>query len=556
MTPAADGSQRDSTGPPGVVAARRWLTPVNLAIAGFTVLGLVLRLYLLNRPGYLLGVTQYDDGPYFGSALRLVHGGLPYRDFIIVQPPGITLLMTPAALLAQVTGTAWGMAVGRILTVLASSAGILMVGLLSRHRGLLAVTLSCGILAIFPGSLVAAHTVLLEPWLVLFCLAGALAVLDRDQLAGSGRRLLAGGLAFGFAGAVEVWSVIPVVVVAILLARQLRRVALFVAGVAIGFVVPVLPFAALAPRRFYNSFFAAQLFRVVPSPTPVEKRLRLMTGIGQVLHLGDTGVLIATLVIVIFVPAALAAAWLISRQSPAPLDWFAVGTTALVVAAFLAYAQFFLHFPAFLAPFLGLSIGLAAARLAAALQRGELQRGEPQRGEPQRGEPQRGGSRPRLGSWVQWTVAALAAAGVVALAVVQGQRDQEVSVRVSPAALATVDRLVHPGACVLTDQVSFTIAAGRFYSDVPGCSLLVDSIGTDYALGHGRDASSGAADYSGVKAYWRGAFAHAQYVWLNQRFNRRRVAWTPGLRYYFYHHFRKVYTDGKLDVLYARRAGG
>ena len=41
-----------------------------------------------------------------------------------MQLPGITVLMTPAALLAQVTGTAWGMAVGRMLTVLASSAGI------------------------------------------------------------------------------------------------------------------------------------------------------------------------------------------------------------------------------------------------------------------------------------------------------------------------------------------------------------------------------------------------------------------------------------------------
>src|SRR4029077_290487 len=68
VTPAAGGSQRDSAGPAGVVAARRCVSQVTLAIAGFTVLGLVLRLSLLSRPGYLLGVTQYDDGPYFGSA--------------------------------------------------------------------------------------------------------------------------------------------------------------------------------------------------------------------------------------------------------------------------------------------------------------------------------------------------------------------------------------------------------------------------------------------------------------------------------------------------------
>ena len=215
-----------------------------------------------------------------------------------MQPPGITLLMTPAALLAQVTGTAWGMAVGRILTVLASSAGILIVGLLVRHRGLIPVSLACGILAIFPGSVVAAHTVLLEPWLTLFCLIGALVLMDRDRFAASGRRLLWAGVAFGFAGAVEVWAILPVLVVAVLLVIQgVDRAARFVAGVAIGFLVPVVPFAVAAPARFYNSFFAAQLFRVVPARTPVEKRLRLMTGIGQVLHLGSTGVLILSLAI-------------------------------------------------------------------------------------------------------------------------------------------------------------------------------------------------------------------------------------------------------------------
>src|SRR5579875_2761179 len=70
-------------------------TPVGLAITIATVLALGLRLYQLTRPGYLLSVTEYDDGPYFGSALRLVSGVLPYRDFLLVQPPGITLLMIP-----------------------------------------------------------------------------------------------------------------------------------------------------------------------------------------------------------------------------------------------------------------------------------------------------------------------------------------------------------------------------------------------------------------------------------------------------------------------------
>jgi hypothetical protein len=309
-----------------------------------------------------------------------------------------------------------------------------------------------------------------------------------------------------------------------------------VAGVAIGFLVPVIPFALAAPRRFYNSFFAAQVFRVVPSRTPVEKRLRLMTGIGQVLHLGSTGVLILSLAIVALIVAALPVAWLVTRRPLTNLDWFAVGSCTLIVAAFLWYAQFFLHFPAFLAPFLGLSIGLAAARLTRPAAAGSASTGPRSTGR----------------GWIEWTVAGLITLGVLALAIPQASQERSVTPRVSAAALAAVRRIVPPGACVLTDQVSYTIAADRFYSTAPGCSLLVDSIGTDYALGHGRDASSGAARYPAVDAVWRDAFHHAQYVWLSVKYNPRRIAWTPALRSYFRSHFHPVLHDGTSDVLYAR----
>ena len=511
-------------------------------ITGFTVIGLGLRLFLLSRPGYLLGVTQYDDGPYFGSALRLVHGALPYRDFIIVQPPGITLLMSPAALLAQVTSTAWGMAAGRILTVAASSAGIVLVGLLARHRGPLAVALSCGVLAIFPGSLVAAHTVLLEPWLTLFCLIGAVAVLDRDQFARSGRRLLWGGVAFGFAGAVEVWAIIPVVVIAVLLAREIRRAALFVAGVAIGFCVPVIPFAATAPRRFYNSFFAAQVFRVVPTRTPVQKRLRLMSGIGQLLHLGATGTLIAALIIVIFVVAAFIAAWRISGRPLTGLDWFAVATCTLVVVAFLWYAQFFLHFPAFLAPFLGLSIGLAAGRLAAALQTGGIE----------------APATPRSpGSWAQWAIVGLAACGIVILAVQQGQTDLTVTPRVTPAALRAVQRIVPSGACVLTDQASFLIAADRFYSGVPGLlgAGRRDRHGLRAGPRPGRHHRGGPVP-GGQRAPGKARSGTPSTCGCPSGSTRGASPGPPRSGSYFWNHFTRVYKDGKSDALYARTTRG
>ena len=70
-----------------------------LAMTG---LALAIRLYLLTRLRYLTGITEYDDGVYLGGAVSLISGIVPYHGFAFVQPPGILLLMAPAALLAKV----------------------------------------------------------------------------------------------------------------------------------------------------------------------------------------------------------------------------------------------------------------------------------------------------------------------------------------------------------------------------------------------------------------------------------------------------------------------
>src|SRR5579859_5964676 len=91
-------------------------------IAAGTALALAIRLYQVLRPGYLTGITEYDDGVYFGAALRLVHGAMPYHSFVLVQPPGIVVLMAPLALLARATSSETGFAVARLLTALAGAA--------------------------------------------------------------------------------------------------------------------------------------------------------------------------------------------------------------------------------------------------------------------------------------------------------------------------------------------------------------------------------------------------------------------------------------------------
>ena len=296
-SPDAAGPSRPAA-PAGSRRLGRAVTPVTLVIAAATLLALALRLYQLSRPGFLLSVTEYDDGPYFGSALRLVNGSLPYRDFLIVQPPGITLLMVPAALLSKVAGTAWAMAAGRILTAFAGAAAVTLAGLLVRHRGIFAVVVVCGICAVYPDSVQAAHTVLVEPWLVLFCLIGAVAVFDGDRLTTSVRRLAWGGAAFGFAGAIEVWAIIPVIVIAVLSLRSVRRLAIYLGGVAAAFLVPVLPFAALGPRQFYQGLVEAQVGpRAHTARVPIGQRLKDLTGLTDLAQVSHLMILAAALII-------------------------------------------------------------------------------------------------------------------------------------------------------------------------------------------------------------------------------------------------------------------
>lgn len=531
MVSSAAGSPQDT--PP----ARRGLhiflrTPVGAVIAAATLLALGLRIYQITRPGVLLGVAWYDDGVYFASALRLVQGVIPYRDFVFAQPPGLTLLLTPAALAAKVIGTARGMAFARILTLLASTAAVVLGGLLVRHRGLLAVTVTCGLLAVFPASVGDARTIFIEPWVVLFCLAGALVVFDGDRLAGGGRRLLAGGMVFGFAGAIESWAIIPVLVVVALALARPRTAATYAGGVAIGFLVPVVPFVIPSPRGFYQSVFVAQLVRHGQIWVPYWFRLQQMTGLNYLVNPGHLILLLVSLAVVGFVAAALTGAWVITRRPPPPLDWLAVTTAALVVIAFMWPPGFFFHFPGFLEPFVALAIALSASRLLDAVR-----------------SP---AGRPRA-RWLPWAAAGLAGLVIVAFAVIQGHAESTLTPRVGPRNVAAVRRTIPPGACVLTDQASFAIAANRFYSDVPGCSRMIDPLAVDYALSSGRDALNGAGNFPAVAAVMRQAFVHAQYVWLSGVYNRRRIAWTPALRAYFQRNFVRVLMDNKGDALYVRR---
>jgi hypothetical protein len=240
--------------------------------------------------------------------------------------------------------------------------------------------------------------------------------------------------------------------------------------------------------------------------------------------------MIALAIVVAFTILTIAA-WQLTPQYQAALDVFALVTTAAVVVMFLWPDQFHDHFPAFLAPFLAVAIGLPAARLSAAFET----------------------ARPDMTLLTRWAVPGVTAAALIGFAALHASTEAHLGryASMSTAAAARIQQIVPAGACVLTDQVSSLIIANRLISSVPGCSPMLDGLGTDLAVSGGLKPSTGAGKVPAVAAIWRDGITHAQYLWLTTHASRR-IPWTPSLRAYVREHFVQVMKDGRGDRLYAR----
>jgi hypothetical protein len=474
---------------------------VFLTIGAFTVTGLLLRLYQLSRPGALLGVTQYDDGVLFGNAVRLAGGVIPYRDFVMVQPPGSLLLMAPVALLAKATGTAWGLALARILTACADTACIVLLGLLVRHRGRLAIAIACGIYTVYPGALEASSTFLLEPWLNLFCLGAALLLFDGDRFA-MNWRLAASGFLFGFAVAIKLWAAVPLLVAGLLLAGlvpaglvpmgRARRLGLLAAGALTGLAVPVLPFLFLAPGQLISQVITSQFLRST-LPHPLAPRLADMAGLSLLPGLPKTTGIIILLAIVAYLVAGYLVMSVVTRRPPPALDRYALASLAAVVVMFLLPSEYYSHYAAFAGPFAALALALPAG----------LHRQAESRNEP--------GQMIRL---VTLAVSGVAVATLIATAGIR-QATAEPQLLEPPGTVAAIDRLIPAGSCVITNNPALTIVANRFVAARPGCPPIVDTYGTLLTMTGGRPQTATIPTMRAAELTWQGWLQRAPYVWLD-----------------------------------------
>ncbi len=404
-----------------------------------------------------------------------------------------------------------------------------------------------------PDALVAAHTFLLEPWVNLFCLIGALAVFDGDQIAGGhagripggnadqipgggriagGRRLAWGGVAFGFAAAIKLWALVPLGMLGLLLLCRPRRLGLLAGGAVAGLAVSVLPFLALAPGQLITDVVSSQFTRASASHPLSLSRLSDLAGFTLFPGL-PAALRIATM---LAVPAAVLIGYLAvchaCRRPPAALDWYALIGVAAVTGMLLYLVGYWPHYGAVAGPFIALAVALPIGLLRPAEHRHQL---------------------------VPLIAVSLVAALGISLVGLR-QFGAETQLRTSATLAAQADRLIPPGSCVLTNDPSLTVSAGRFTSDTPGCPAMVDSYGTLLAMTGGHEMYASRQVVTSVTALWYAEFGRAHYVWLETG-SQGQIPWTPALYTYFNRNFRLiglVNGPGGRHVpkggLYARRA--
>jgi hypothetical protein len=262
----------------------------------------------------------------------------------------------------------------------------------------------------------------------------------------------------------------------------LRPAAALTGGAAAGLAVPLLPFVALAPGAVIRDVLVSQEVRKAGGHGGPLGRLSDLAGLRLLPVHFHSGLALPLIAVVL--AAGYAGAYLRAprpRSSPRPvtslvpgLDRYALASAVAVTVMFLWPRYYYSHYGAFDGPFLALAAALPAGLLRARLS------ARPVSGGTGSGRTSTAGTgavstrteRPVAGTRMR-RVAGSALAGLVVAGAVTLQFRAESRLRGSlvPAA---ADQLIPPGACVLTNDTAYSVAAGRFYSVVPGCPQMME----------------------------------------------------------------------------------
>ena len=411
---------------------------------------------------HLTGLEEYDDGVYFAAAVNLVHGILPYSGYGFIQPPGIVLVLAPFALAARIVGTGHGLEAARLFVACVAVLNVWLVGRLLRHRRTREVVVAMAVMAVYPGAVSSAQTVLIEPVLVTLCLLALLAVFQGDRLTGSRRHQLLAGVLLGLAMATKIWALVPLVVLSIVFWRAQRALPVrrLCTGAALGFVAVALPLAGRAPNEFWRGVVIDQAVRN-PGGYSRPERLADLSGTSLVTHQlaatrGGTHLIDAFVAVVALALLALVVSDRGIARPVSALDATGIWTSVLLVGVFVSSRTYYYHYSGFMAPFLA----LCAARAVAG--------------------PSRPAEATRAGA--ARLAAVCLALGVVAAGDVRWLARETPTPQLSAELRATLPS----HGCILYFQPALGLLADRYTATDQGCPRVVDYLAEERLLDSGR----------------------------------------------------------------------
>lgn len=487
----------------------------------------------------LFGLTEYDDGVYFGTAMHFVAGQLPYRSFVFVQPPGIAILLAPVALIVGPGDPRLGLAIARVLTGTFVGLDALLIVIILRHKGLIAAFTGGMLFAIYPPGYSADRTLMLEPFYVFFCLLSVALAFREGKLA-SDRRLFYAGLALGFAGAIKLFAgAIVAAFFVVLIWRHRRALRQLAIGAFFGFVVPCLPFFIGAPHGFIQDVFGSQLGRTTAIPTPFWKRIATLVGLMNVATPSDLPLnassplpwIGASLLTVISVMGTAIPAL---RRRATTLTWFAFFGAWLAFAMVCVPQQFYTHYASLSVAFFAIVVGGAVGSLVAGVRTLLARRSED--GGPNAAQLAK---RRRLARAFGWIGALTVAAGCATVITIETTYQASRIVHFGDPG-RSLDKSIPKGSCVVSDATILLVIANRMNFS-SSCPVMVDSTGTwlAYDALHSPQRNRKEPKDPKLVALWQGVFSHTEYA-VFAGSNAFRVPFTPQLSQWFNNHFMRV----------------
>ena len=177
---------------------------------------------------------------------------LPYRDFLLLHPPGIVLALLPFAELGRLIGDGYGLALAEVAWMALGAVNAVLVTRILRDRGLVPAAIGgLGYAVFFPAAYLDHYTSLETPATTCLLLGVLLLVRTSPASRIGPRTALAVGALVGAGAAFKIWGVVPAGAVLLwcMATSGWRRALVATSGVGLGAAAICLPFFALPRAR-------------------------------------------------------------------------------------------------------------------------------------------------------------------------------------------------------------------------------------------------------------------------------------------------------------------